>query len=73
MKYNNEQIAKELTKTALCSGYYGNALYVAKDIPGLTEDERWVVLRYLHGVQKASDRLALQDIANKISKMENPA
>ena len=73
MKYDNEQIAKKLTKTALGDGYYGNALYVAKDIPGLTGDERWVVLRYLHGVQKVSDQLALQDIANKISKMENQA
>ena len=73
MKYNNRIIAKELTRTALGNGYYGNALYVAKDIPGLTEDERWVILRYLHGNQKVSDQLALQDIANKILKKEDPA
>lgn len=37
-KYGPEQIARELSETALGNAYFGNALYVAQDFPGLTTD-----------------------------------
>jgi hypothetical protein len=69
-KYNAAQIARELTDTALGNAYYGNALYVAKDIPSLTEPERHCVLRWLEGAQRGTDHVELQSIANKISTAE---
>ena len=66
-KYDNTQIANELIKTALGYGYYGSALYAAKDIPCLTTEERWVILRYLNGANRGTDHVELQHIACKIS------
>lgn len=66
-RYGLKQIAKELVATALGEAYYGNALYVAMDIPGLTEDERHVLKRYLDGTQSGTDHCALQQIAAKIA------
>ena len=66
-KYDKIQIAKELIATALGEAYHGNALYVAKDIPVLTDDERWVIFRWLNGSQVATDSMRLQDISHKIA------
>lgn len=66
-KYDTQQIAKELTDTALGRAYYGSALLAAKDMPLLTDEERQVVLRYLDGAQRGTDHVALQDIANRIA------
>lgn len=66
-KYGPKQIAKELMATALGKAYYGNALYVAKDIPVLTDEERFVLLRWLDGSQCGTDWRELQLIAHKIS------
>lgn len=67
MKYDKKQIARELIDTALGKAYYGSALYAAKDIPVLTDEERLVVLRYLEGAQCGMDYIELQCIAHKIS------
>lgn len=61
--YDLVQIAKELEQTALNHAYYGNALRVAKDIPGLSTDEIQVLDRYATGLQRSSDHVALQGIA----------
>ena len=66
-KYGPKQIARELIATALGKAYYGNALYVAKDIPVLTDEERWVIYRWLDGSQCGMDHVELQHIANKIA------
>ena len=71
-KYDNYQIAKELIATALGEAYYGNALYVALDIPVLTDEERYCIMRYLDGTACASkvhsmDHVELQHIAHKIA------
>lgn len=66
-KYDAKRVAKELIATALGEAYHGNALYVAKDIPGLAEEERWVILRYLDGTQCGTDHIELQHIAHKIT------
>lgn len=68
-KYGNHKIAGELIATALGDAYFGNALYVAKDIPGLTEDDRQVILRFLDGTNGGTDHVKLQDIANRIMKL----
>lgn len=67
MTYDTKRIAKELTATALGNAYYGNALYVARDIPGVTDDDRLVLQRYLEGSQVATDSLRLQEIAIQLN------
>lgn len=67
-KYGAEQISKELSRTSQGDAYYGNALYIARDIPGISHDDRLVLSRWLNGNQTSGDRFALQDIAIKISK-----
>ena len=67
MKYDKRQIAKELIKTALGEAYYGNALYVAQDIPILTDEERFCVYRFLEGRDCGTDHVELQHIAHKIA------
>ena len=68
MKYDNNQIAKELIATALGEAYHGNALYVSLDFsPILTEEEKRVIHRWLGGFQYGNDHIELQHIANKIA------
>ncbi|MDD2741264.1 MAG: hypothetical protein PHV02_03265 [Rhodocyclaceae bacterium] len=67
-KYDNRAIAAELAATALGQAYYGNALYVAVDMPGLSEDERLCLKRWLDGGQNRGDGFRLQDISIKIAK-----
>jgi hypothetical protein len=66
MAYTNKYIAKELTKTALNQGYYGNALRVAKDYYFLTAYDRSILDKYATG-RDDNDHIALQDIANRIA------
>lgn len=70
MKYDNKQIASELGRTALGESYFGNALYVAMDIPALTQDEKRLLHRYLHGSELSMDHVKLQDLAMKIYNLE---
>lgn len=65
-KYGLKQIAKELTATALGDAYYGNALRVAKDLPGLTDPDRALLDRYATGTQSGTDHVCLQVLASQI-------
>lgn len=65
-KYDPKQIAKELTATALGDAYYGNALRVAKGLPGLTDADRALLDRYATGIQGGTDHVCLQMLANQI-------
>lgn len=65
-KYNAARIAWELERTAVGDGFYGNALRVAKDIPGLTNDERLLLDRYATGQSCGIDHVALQSLALRI-------
>lgn len=72
-RYNRKRIGWELERTAMGDGYYGNALRVAKDIPGLTDQDRAVLDRYAAGSQHDTDHIALQDIATKVYTTPQPA
>lgn len=67
MAYDLTQIARELTATALAEAYHGNALYVVKDVPGLSAEEKAVVQRYLAGAQTGTDHCALLALANRLT------
>ena len=68
-KYDNQQIAKEMRLTASGRYYYGNALYVAMDMPEIVAapEQRHAILRYLNGTQICTDHIRLQEAAMLIS------
>lgn len=68
--YNAARIAWELERTALGDGFYGNALAVAKDIPGVTPEEKGLLDRYATGLQAGMDHLALQALAIRIQSLD---
>lgn len=77
MKYDNKQIANELEAAANGDRYCGNALYVARDIPGLSMEEIALLNRYLDGSATDPalsypfrDRMDLLDLAIKIRFIE---
>lgn len=71
-KYDEAQIARELWLTARGQHYYGNALYVAMDMPIIVAAPalRQTILRYLNGTQTAADHISLQEAARLISPNE---
>lgn len=72
--YSQQHIARELVLTALGESYHGNALRVAKDLPGVSDADRAVLDRWASGGQGALDHIALQEIAMRIcSTPELPA
>lgn len=66
--YNAARIAWELERTAMGDGFHGNALRVAKDIPGLTDADRTLLDRYATGRNSGTDHVALQDLALRIDR-----
>lgn len=64
--YNRRQIAWELERTAVGDGFFGNALRVAKDIPGVTAEERSLLDRYATGTDSGTDHVALQTLALRL-------
>lgn len=71
MIYNRHRIAWELERTAMGDGHYGNALRVAKDIPGVTDIERSLLDRYATGRNSGlAERLLLCELAMKIDTMK---
>lgn len=68
-KYNLACIAWELERTAVGDGFHGNALRVAKDIPGLTNEDRALLDRYATGINGGTDHVALQDLALRIDEI----
>ncbi len=70
MTYNKKKIAQELFDTAQGISYYGNALYVARDIPGITDIEKDFLEKCLiKGVITFEDRIELQNLSIKIRSM----
>ena len=70
MTYSNKQIAHELERTALNDGFFGQALYAARDIQEVTRDDKAVLIRYSVGMARATDHIALQQLAIKIRNLE---
>ena len=64
--YSLKRIAWELERTAMGDGFYGNALRVAKDIPGITPEDRSVLDRYATGTQTCTDHVHLQWLAQRL-------
>lgn len=66
--YSHARIAWELERTALNDGFYGNALRVAKDLPGMSSDDRALLDRYATGQQTGIDHIALQALALRVNR-----
>jgi len=66
MKYDAFKIADELNATALGETYYGNALYVARDMPCVTRNDVLCLNKWLNGTNTVSDGWRLQEISNYI-------
>jgi hypothetical protein len=66
MKYDNFQISHELYQTAAGEKFYGNALYVAKGIFCITDEDKSCLDRWQVGTNTEEDIKALQYIAGKI-------
>lgn len=66
MGYDLKRIAFELDATANGISYYGNALYVALDLPEITAKEKSMLNRYLYGSELSNDRFLLQELAIKL-------
>lgn len=69
--YNLARIAWEVERTAVGDAFYGNALRVAKDIPGLTPDDRALLDRFATGSNGGMDHVQLQTLAMKIDGMRD--
>ena len=69
-KYDAHQIAREIQATASGQAHYGNALYVALDIPCIvaSPEHRIAIQRYLRGSQIATDHIRLQEAAAMIAQ-----
>lgn len=68
MIFSIQHMADQLQQTAMGEAYFGNALQVAKEIPGLTQDELELIDRFATGQQKDTDHIALQQLANKLKE-----
>lgn len=68
--YSLDRIAWELESTALGRSFYGNALRVARDISGVTDEDRQVLDRFATGLSQGTDHVSLQDIARCIRASE---
>lgn len=66
MTYDLKQIAHELDETAAGRAHYGNALYVAMDIPGMSQSERLCLQAHIQGTDTAYDGWRLQRIAMRV-------
>lgn len=65
-KYGPKRIGWELERTASGDSYYGNALWVARDLPGITDEDRVVLDKFLSGTAQTLDCRRLSEIAFKI-------
>jgi hypothetical protein len=68
-KYDAAQVAREILATARGEAYYGNALYVAMDMPCIiaAPEQRHAIARYLKGTQICTDHIRLSEAAQIIS------
>lgn len=68
-RYDTAAIARELEATAAGAGHYGNALRVAKDLPGVDSEERALLDRWATGRQRDPDDVALRVLAGKLRQL----
>lgn len=73
MTYTALKIAQELQATAQGDAYFGNALYVARDLPCVTKNDIQCLNRWLNGTQTSVDRFRLQDMVVYITEWANKA
>ena len=72
--YNLKQIANEIQATAEGRAFYGNALFVAMDLPFLTAEDKNIIDLYQtgqnrkYGMDSTALRMRLQDIVVKIRR-----
>lgn len=64
--YGAQRIAWELERTAMGDAHFGNALRVAKDIPGMTDQDRALLDRFATGTASGTDHVGLQDLAMRV-------
>jgi hypothetical protein len=64
MKYDHTNIAEELEATAKGSSYFGNALYVARDFPWATHNDKALLTRYMYGSELLTDKDKLIEFAH---------
>jgi hypothetical protein len=61
--YDNKAIAKQLEATANGDAYHGNSLYVARDFPWTTNNDRDLLTRYMYGSELLTDKAKLLEFA----------
>lgn len=71
--YSIAHIATLLERIALGEAFHGHALRVAKDAPGVTDEDRALLDRYTDGLQRGTDHVALQDLALRLRADTEPA
>ena len=64
MRYDHKKIADELEAIAKGSNYFGNALYVARDFPWTTGNDRDMLTRFMHGSELLTDKDKLLEFAH---------
>lgn len=70
--YDRNAICRELQATANGDAYYGNALYIARDLPELDESDRDELSEWLSGAdRKIKGSHSLNDIILKIQEVSN--
>ena len=62
-RYDNKAIAKQLEATANGDNYHGNSLYVARDFPWTTNNDRDLLTRYMYGSELLTDKAKLIEFA----------
>lgn len=68
--YLLNRIAWEIEQTALGNAFFGNSLYVARDVPGLSDEQREILTRFATGAQQGTDHVTLQSVANRLREIE---
>lgn len=69
--YTLSRIAWEIDQTALGNSFFGNALHVAKDVIGLSDEQKELLTRFAHGTQQGTDHVGLQSVANRLREIES--
>ena len=64
MRYDHKKVADELEAIAKGINYFGNALYVARDFPWTTGNDRDMLTRFMYGSELLTDKGKLLEFAN---------
>ena len=60
---NNHELADKLVMIAMNNGWSGDALYAAEHHAVTTFNDRIVIRRYQHGINRGTDHVRLQEIS----------